>query len=107
VDEDSNKPADDDEDGTLDEEEILFAVYTFDSANNTLTEIYSDAASGINNPAPKNILSDRVTLFEAKYLDPTDIKITLRLQGEDGENIEFVEHVSPRNTLQRTGKRVR
>jgi prepilin-type N-terminal cleavage/methylation domain-containing protein len=107
VDEDSNKPADDDEDGVLDEEEILFVVYTHDSANNTLTEIYSDAASGINNPAPKNVLSDRVTVFEAKHLSPTDIKITLRLQGEDGEEIEFVENVYPRNTLQRTGKWVR
>jgi prepilin-type N-terminal cleavage/methylation domain-containing protein len=107
VDEDANQPEDDDEDGTSDEEEILFVVYTFDSANSTLTEIYSDAESGINDPAPKKILSDRVTNFEAKYLDPTNIKITLRLQGEDGENIEFVEHVSPRNTLQWTGKRVR
>ena len=107
VDEDATQPEDDDEDGTSDEEEILFVVYTFDSANNTLTEIYTDAESGINDPAPKNVLSDHVTFFEAKYLDPTDIKITLRLQGEDGEEIEFNEHVYPRNTLQRTGKWVR
>jgi prepilin-type N-terminal cleavage/methylation domain-containing protein len=107
VDEDSHRPTDDDEDGLLDEESILFVVYTYNSSNKTLTEIHSDENTGINGSVPKVVLSNHVTLFEATYLSPTNIKIKLKLKDDDGETVEFTEHVCPRNTLQKTGKRVR
>jgi prepilin-type N-terminal cleavage/methylation domain-containing protein len=98
---------DDDEDGSSNEEDILFLVYTYDSSNKTLTEIHSDPFSGINDPAPKVVLSNHVTDFEVKYQSPSEIRIKLTLTGDDGEVVYFNEHVCPRNTLQKTGKRVR
>jgi len=98
---------DDDEDGLLNEEEMLFAVYAYNSSTKTLTEIHSDPFSGINDPAPKVVLSNHVTDFEVKYQSPSQIRIKLTLTGDDGEEVDFNEHVCPRNTLQKTGKRVR
>jgi prepilin-type N-terminal cleavage/methylation domain-containing protein len=91
---------DDDEDGVRNEDCINPVIYTFDSGTNTLKEqsIYQGTTT---------ILSTHVTTFEAKYLSPADIRLRLVLQGDDGRTIELVDHVCPRNTLQKTGKRVR
>jgi hypothetical protein len=99
--------SDDDEDGFKDEEDVLFAVYSYDSSINTLTEIHSDPNMGIYNPAPKVVLSDHVTNFEAFFEAPERIRITLELTGDEGESVTFVEYVYPRNTHQINGKRVR
>jgi prepilin-type N-terminal cleavage/methylation domain-containing protein len=98
---------DDDEDGVKDEEEVLFAVYSYDSSTNTLTEIHSDPNSGIYNPAPQVVLSDHVTNFEAFFEAPERIRITLELTNDNGESVTFTEYVCPRNVYQRNGKRVR
>lgn len=98
---------DDDEDGTIDEEEILFVVYVYNSSTNTLTEIHTDASTGINSPAPQVVLSTRVTKFEAIHQSPASIRIKLELTGEDGKDLMLDEEVYVRNVLQKTGKRVR
>lgn len=98
---------DDDEDGTIDEEEILFVVYVYNSSTNTLTEIHTDASTGINSPAPQVVLSTRVTQFEAIHQSPARIRIKLELTGEDGKDLKLDEKVYVRNVLQKTGKRVR
>ena len=99
--------ADDDEDGTKDEEEILFVVYTYNSSNNSLTEIHSDPDDGINSPAPQIVLSTLVTNFNAIHQSPTRIRIELELTGKDEKAVTFAEDVYVRNVLQKTGKRVR
>ena len=99
--------ADDDEDGVKNEEQVLFAVYSYDSSNKTLTEIHSDPNSGIYNPAPKVVLSDHVTNFEAFFEAPERIRITLELTGDEGESVTFTQYVCPRYVYQRLGKRVR
>jgi prepilin-type N-terminal cleavage/methylation domain-containing protein len=92
--------ADDDEDGERNEDNINPVMYTFDSFANTLRE--QSTYQGTT-----TILSTQVTNFEATYQSPTAIKLKLQLKGDDGKTIEFVEYVCPRNTLQKTGKRVR
>lgn len=99
--------ADDDEDGLEDEEEVLFAVYVYNASTKTLSEIHSDPNTGILDPAPKVVLSDHVTNFEAFFEAPDRIRITLTVAGDDGENVTFTEYVCPRNVRQQTGKRVR
>jgi prepilin-type N-terminal cleavage/methylation domain-containing protein len=101
-----NYDADDDEDGSINEEKVLFAVYSYDSATNTLAEIHSLPNSGITH-APRMVLSDHVTNFEAFFEAPERIRITLELTGDEGESLTFTEYVCPRNVYQRTGKRVR
>lgn len=98
---------DDDEDGVKNEENILFAVYVYNSSVNTLTEIHSDPVTGINSPAPQVVLSTQVTNFEARYKTPTLIEIALELTGEDGKVVTLTENVYVRNVLQKTGKVVR
>jgi len=106
VDEDSKW--DDDEDGLIDEDSLNPLIYSFDSSTNTLREIFSDTGQSI-------ILSTHVTSFKVTYTCNATvpesiifwIKIDLTLTGDDGENVVFSEYVYPRNTLQKTGKRVR
>jgi prepilin-type N-terminal cleavage/methylation domain-containing protein len=107
VDEAPHKPDDDDEDGLIDEEEILFAVYSYNSSTETLTEIHSHPFMGIYDPAPKVVLSTRVASFQVTYEAPERILIELTLKGDDGKSVTFSEYVCPRNTYQKTGKRVR
>jgi prepilin-type N-terminal cleavage/methylation domain-containing protein len=91
---------DDDEDGLIDEDNFNETIYTFDSATNTL--LASCPYTG-----ESSVLSTHVTFFEAYYGAPERIRISLTLTGDDGETISFVEAVYPRNTFQKTGKRVR
>ena len=109
VDEDSK--GDDDEDGLIDEDPLNPIIYSFDSSTNTLREIFSDTGQSV-------VLSTHVTSFEVTYIyeAPDDlelrdskilIRIELTLTGDDGETVVFSEYVYPRNTLQKTGKRVR
>ncbi|MDF1590187.1 MAG: type II secretion system protein [Desulfobacterales bacterium] len=107
VDEGVGEDSDDDEDGLKNEEVVLFAVYLYNSAAKTLTEIHSDPVTGILGSAPKVVLSDHVTNFEAFFEAPERIRITLSLTGDNGESATFTEYVCPRNVFQKTGKRVR
>jgi prepilin-type N-terminal cleavage/methylation domain-containing protein len=91
---------DDDEDGFLNEDPLNETVYTFDSGTSTLTESVPYTGDSV-------VLSEHVTGFQVAYSGPEAILITLGLTGGDGETVQFVEAVSPRNTLQKTGKRVR
>ena len=90
---------DDDEDGQQDEDGHNEMIYWIPNGT-TLREDHH--ISGEN-----RILSERVTFFQAEYEAPEKILITLTLTGDDGENITFTEYAYPRNTLQKTGKRVR
>lgn len=103
---------DDDEDGTKNEEDILFAVYTYDPSTSTLMEIHTHPATGIWKPAPTVVLSERVKDFKVTYKAPDaahepSIKIELTLLAASGETVSFTEIVCPRNILQQTGKRVK
>jgi hypothetical protein len=99
----SNK--DDDEDGDNDEDPLNPLIYSFDSGTNTLTESIPYTGEATD-------LSTRVTLFQVTYEAPDTthgprVQIALTLMGDDGESLQFVEYAYPRNTLQKTGKRVR
>lgn len=92
--------ADDDEDGLVDEDSLNETVYTFDSGTSTLTESVPYTGDLV-------VLSEHVTGFQVTYNGPEAILITLDLTGDDGETVQFAEAACPRNTLQKTGKRVR
>ena len=97
---DEGSYADDDEDGSFAEGGLFPVVYRFDSGTNTLRE-------SIPKLGQTTDLSTHVTAFQANYETPEKILITLTLTGDDGESITFTEYVYPRNTLQKTGKRVK
>ena len=107
-----NPLADGDEDGSKDEEYVTFFLYTHDSATNTLREIVPSHDNGVYIPVYTKILSTHVTGFTTTYYPPDAtnhprISISLTLTGDDGESVQFLEYVYPRNLLQKTGKRVR
>ncbi len=91
---------DDDEDGNKNEDPLNEVIYEFESATHTLWE-------SIPSTGDKTALSTRVTLFQAEYQAPERVRITMTLTDDDGKNLTFSEYVCPRNTLQKTGKRVR
>ena len=96
---------DDDEDGQFAEDILNEMIYTFDNGTNTLTE-------SIPYTGEATELSTRVTLFQVTYDAPDAthgprVQIALTLMGDDGESVQFVEYVYPRNILQKTGKRVK
>jgi len=96
---------DDDEDGSVSEDNLNETIYVFDSGTHTLIESVPFTSESV-------ILSTHVTLFQAIY-EPPDaahgprVQVALTLTGDEGESVQFVEYAYPRNTLQRTGKRVR
>ncbi len=90
----------DDEDDTLDEVGLIPVIFSYDSGNNTLEE-------SIPYTGESAILSTHVTDFKVRYDAPEKIGIWLTLTSDDGEKVEFFEYVYPRNTFQKTGKRVR
>jgi hypothetical protein len=98
VDEGDSK--DDDEDGDVNEDSLDPLIYSWNPATNTLTESMPYTGDSA-------VLSSHVTFFEARYQSPTNVRIRLTLEGDNGESIAFDEHVCPRNVLQKTGKRVR
>ncbi|MGD8344711.1 MAG: prepilin-type N-terminal cleavage/methylation domain-containing protein [Desulfobacterales bacterium] len=91
---------DDDEDGTIAETGLFPVVYRFDSGTNTLRESIPKLGQATD-------LSTHVTSFQVNYEAPGKILIALTLTGDDGESITFTEYVYPRNTFQKTGKRVK
>lgn len=91
---------DDDEDGSFEEDPLNALVYLHDSGTNTLREWVPYTAQTVD-------LSTHVTSFAVTYEAPERILITLTLTGDQGESVTFSEYVCPRNTLQKTGKRVR
>ena len=97
---DEGEPRDDDEDGKINEDHLNPVVYSRDSGTQSLLESYPDSGDTKG-------LSTHVTFFKVTYEAPERILIELTLTGDDGETVEFVEYVCPRNTFQKTGKRVR
>jgi hypothetical protein len=91
---------DDDEDGSLAEVGLIPVIYLFDSGTGTLSESIPYTGETVE-------LANHVSLFQVRYEAPQRILIELTLTTDDGENIAFSEYVCPRNTLQKTGKRVR
>jgi hypothetical protein len=91
---------DDDEDGKENEDPLNPLVFSWNSSTRTLTESLVQTGKAM-------ALSTHVTLFRVTYEAPQRILIELTLTAEDGESVEFVEYVYPRNTFQKTGKRVR
>ena len=96
---DEGDTKDDDEDGNVNEDPLNPFVYSFDNGTHTLTE-------SLLHTGESTVLSTHVTVFEVRYMSPVQIRIELKLTGDDGEAVEFHEQVCPRNTLQKTGKRV-
>lgn len=114
VDESSNPDplGDEDEDGQKGEDSVTFVLFYYDNATNTLREIVPSDTDGIYNPDYDVILSTRVTDFSATYYPPDSanhprISIALTLTGDEGDSVRFFEYVYPRNTIQKTGKRVK
>jgi len=97
---DEGSDDDDDEDGSTDEDPLNALLYLFDSGSNTLRESFPETGETTN-------LSTHVTLFRTTCEAPERILIELTLTGDDGEIVEFIEYVCPRNTFQKTGRRVR
>ena len=92
--------ADDDEDGIRNEDNINAVIFFVESGTEDLRE--EIPSTGLS-----RVLSGHVTLFQVTYEAPERILIALTLTGDDGESVTFNEYVYPRNTFQRTGKRVR
>ena len=97
---DEGDARDDDEDGMINEDPLNPTIYFYDSGTNALKVTYTNEGQTI-------VLSDHVTAFQVNYEAPEKILIALTLTGDDGESITFTEYVYPRNTFQKTGKRVK
>jgi prepilin-type N-terminal cleavage/methylation domain-containing protein len=97
---DEGHPLNDDEDDAVNEDPLNPVVYSRDSGTQSLLESYPDSGDTKG-------LSTHVTFFQVTYKAPERILIELTLTGDDGETVQFVEYVYPRNTFQKTGKRVR
>ncbi len=97
IDEGNNE--DDDEDGQRNEDPLNAMVFSIPSGT-VLREKHHYSSL-------ESELSDKVTFFQVTYEAPERILIELTLTGDEGENVTFKEYVYPRNTLQKTGKRVR
>ena len=91
---------DDDEDGSFEEDPLNALLYVYDSGANTLTESSPSTSQS-------TVLSNHVTGFQVTSGISNCVLIALTLTGDDGESVTFSEYVYPRNTLQKTGKRVR
>lgn len=96
---------DDDEDGTSAEAGLIPEIYYWDTGTNELVKHVPFTNS-------TRTLASHVSHFQVDYETPDAthgprIQIALTLTGDDGESIQFLEYVYPRNILQKTGKRVR
>ncbi len=102
---DEGDVGDGDEDGSSGEVGLIPVLYTYNSGTNTLTE-------SVPYTGETTDLSTHITQFQVTYEAPDAthgprVQVALTLTGDDGESIQFVEYAYPRNTLQKTGKRVR
>ena len=97
---DEGDEGDDDEDGDVDEDPLNPVIYQFISGSNTLREVVPH--SGFT-----SVLSTHVTQFQVTSGVSNCVLITMTLTGDDGETLTFSEYVYPRNSFQKTGKRVR
>jgi prepilin-type N-terminal cleavage/methylation domain-containing protein len=91
---------DNDEDGSFGEDPLDPLLYLFDPGAGTLSEVLAGGGQPVQ-------LAGHVTDFQVTSGTSNCILITLTLTGDNGEGITFSEYVFPRNSLQRTGKRVR
>lgn len=95
---------DDDEDGTSNEDPMNFMVYQISGG-----QLLERGPSGTTD----RVIANNVTTFSVTYEAPSPgvygprYLVTLILNDGNGDLITFNEYVFPRNTLQRTGKRVR
>ena len=101
---DEGVSGDDDEDGSAGEDPLDPILYTYDSVEGTLSEVYPSSNQTI-------VLSRNVVSFQAVYVAPDAsrdprISITLTLALSDGESVTFTEQVFPRNVVQKWGRRV-
>ena len=89
---------DDDEDIAEDEDWVNPVLYSWNGSDTLSQEI----------PATATVtpLSTQVTFFQVTHEAPGRIKVEMTLTG-GGQTAAFVEYVCPRNTYQKTGKRVR
>jgi len=95
---------DDDEDGTVNEDELNPLIYSLVSGTSIL-----QVSTPYNGEI--KVLSTRVAEFKATYegppANPVRVIVELTLTNDKGESVTFSEYAFPRNTYQRTGKRVR
>lgn len=96
--------ADDDEDGANNEDPFNPSVYWFDGAN-VLNE--RDPIDGTDRPLSTHVSNFQVTFDGATATHAPRLMISLTLADDNGETVTFTEWVYPRNTIQKTGKRVR
>lgn len=89
---------DDDDDWSTDEDGFNYVIYREDTGT-LVEERHDDGVYGI--------LSSQVSRFEAVWVAPDRIRITLDLTDEYGNVVTFSEVACPRNMYQKTGKRVR
>jgi hypothetical protein len=95
-----NTEEDDDEDGERNEDNVNAVIFFVKSGTQNLF-------SRVPYTGVSRVLSRHVTSFQVTYEAPERILIALTLTGDDGESVTFTEYAYPRNTFQRTGKRVR
>jgi len=101
---DEGSAADDDEDGASNEDPMNFMVYQLSG-----TQLLERGPAGTTD----RVVANNVTAFSVLYEPESPgvygprYQVTLILDDGNGELITFTEYVFPRNTLQRTGKRVR
>jgi prepilin-type N-terminal cleavage/methylation domain-containing protein len=92
---------DNDEDGRFYDDNIHPIVFALNAATKTLNEINRSLGQS-------NALVAQVTRFQVTYVRPGLVRIEMDVQDADGgESITFTESVYARNTLQKTGKRVK
>jgi len=91
---------DDDEDGSFEEDPLNAVVYELVSGTSTLTESIPHSGASV-------YLSTRVSNFQVVSGTSNCVLITLTLTDNDGKTVTFSEYVHPRNTYQKTGRRVR
>jgi hypothetical protein len=89
---------DDDEDGQQDEDPLNEVIFRYDATAGTLTQATPHLGETV-------VLSNRVTLFRATFEAPQRILIEMTL-ADEGDTLNFYEHVHLQNVLQRIGKRV-
>lgn len=89
---------DDDEDQAQNEDPLNPVVYSVPGGTGSLQ---------VSTGGQSAVVANHVSFFQATWEAPERILVQLTLTGDDGESLSFSEYVCPRNTRQKTGKRVR